>query len=1776
MGCTAQQSCNCPNMMKMERPHLLYNLVALDFLPPSHVQKIMTDLPHALALGAVKPLTSTVHGMNNVVQALRQMSRAAHIGKVVVSNQSFAPVLDQCHSSWVVTGGTGALGLLTGEHLTQHGIRNVLMLGRTGHLTSPHDGMSGQACGAEVQILHCDVSCAEDCELLGGLGLQGVMHAGGVLADSVLGNQTAQSVKRVFAPKVAGLHHLANTFAMDAMNVQVLFSSVAALLGSAGQANYAAANAVLDAQAHMWQSAGLGAVSVQWGPWASGGMAVKHAKRMEQAGLYMLSPQEGLFALQSIAGRVSGGGCLDSMTWSSSCAQVAVQRFMWGRFLSRMVNVPALFSNMQEEATGHDALLDTATKTDPSDGVVSGVVLDTEVLHKKVKEAVHAVVGHDVSPDDPLMAAGLDSLGAMELRSSLEQSLGVDLPGMLIFDYPSVHAILDYAEFLLAPACKGIAGDDLDRSSPIIGSESVTVFLDTLWCSHNFKVDVKCTDAIVRVPVSRWDNDAPFCMNDSFISGRFFGLLKDIEMFDKDAFSLLENEARIMDPQQRLLLGAAFTSVAQWTNFSRTTCGVYVGVGPNEFSSTTGPFCEQGVYTATSEAISVGSGRLSYTFGLQGPCMTIDTACSASLVASHLSIQGIKAYESSCSIAAGALVVVKNSCQRLQKAGMLSVDGRCKTLDASGDGYVRGEGCSLICLDANGNEMGNTIVLGGSAVNQDGRSSSLTAPNGPSQQKVISKALQAAVHETSSVALLQMHGTGTSLGDPIEISAAYTVLNSSKKGGSDGSVDPAFFFTVKSSIGHSEVAAGVMAIAHSVASIEMRKNFPFTHLRNLNPYVKDAVDHGEEQRKVKFPMQNSSIAGGWADSDDSLCGISSFAFQGTNAHLLMNMPSSTRVTGFKATLNTLKEERCTVIPMWKRMTGCALSDSFGTLQIQCVLSGHQLSELACSLSGRTVLSEWAPTTFAVESVNLVSKSAAFFLNELAITGRLTVEKEHLELSSLVLLDASIDVQHGSLSVLSGDECALVCEIKKDSLAGSKRTTRSPALEPNGSPAIHSAGAACEVTQMDCHEDHICHPALLDAGLSCLNRRSGIDRTGMKPTRFVSLESIWFDCRLSKLARIQFYESEGSSAMLLFQDDGRFAASVAGIRSAEEQDLGRHTSVALSTVRTRSKLVVQESFKREETTKEDTLREIVNIVRDILQCDEIDPEETFFDAGIDSLTSLQLRATLQDKLKMQLPGTLVNDYPTAMALCEMIANSKQYKAIYLPPLHDTDCEDVRQIPPCLPRWYQVLMWPSKKLFEWKSSVHFPLRDGVYRVQPLRTATGPERYVACSTVDINVAWTRMRSTYFFKGGISDAKLIESLSPVLDAFPSLTSKLVERKGDLYFEYGGSNAHVEVRTGTAFKWTPQDYIGMVIPGIWRLSIAVWLWQFLYSNIGVALFLAWRAYTSLFGSPLMRIRITHIVKERDVSKSFWSPFKRVAESPLNEEEDIVGTYLTVDWMHSVADGGTMGRFMSLWAMAFRNEPLLVSHPGPLNALSTNQKEVFTRLWLNESPVPRLYRPLGGVGLNYIRFLLPTTLVQAIQDNCLQPVRASDVVVAYMWLQQIHYARVAEKVVYPKVTFLEDLRGHMPELQPFAGNLIRFLPPLVPGTSADDHGEDERVIAEVADLIFNHRKMDHFDMSDLERTGKLPGIPCCWSALHDLIRRDSSPMIMVNDLLPFDAPIRFDDRHVGIVPAEASGWRPDIPILSDGIMDSFADIPNWQIWLTRGPDGVVVSLFSMP
>ena len=199
---------------------------------------------------------------------------------------------------------------------------------------------------------------------------------------------------------------------------------------------------------------------------------------------------------------------------------------------------------------------------------------------------------------------------------------------------------------------------------------------------------------------------------------------------------------------------------------------------------------------------------------------------------------------------------------------------------------------------------------------------------------------------------------------------------------------------------------------------------------------------------------------------------------------------------------------------------------------------------------------------------------------------------------------------------------------------------------------------------------------------------------------------------------------------------------------------------------------------------------------------------------------------------------------------------------------------------------------------------------------------------------------------------------------------------------------------------------------------------------------------------------------------------------------------------------------------------------------------------------------------------MPLEMINEVQLHCTSSARISNVAVAMIWSQVRSFSR-QRAGLGPSITFLEDLRRHIPELQPFSGNMIRFLPLLEPESVTES-------TSNIADSIYAYRKNAQFSITDLEERGELSGIPCCWSALHKCVRERGGPMLIVNDLVPFDAPLRFEDAHVGMVPAEATGWRPDIPHWCPDMLDSFETFPLWQIWLTRGPHGVVVSLFSMP
>ncbi|HTQ06404.1 MAG TPA: beta-ketoacyl synthase N-terminal-like domain-containing protein [Polyangiaceae bacterium] len=394
-------------------------------------------------------------------------------------------------------------------------------------------------------------------------------------------------------------------------------------------------------------------------------------------------------------------------------------------------------------------------------------------------------------------------------------------------------------------------------------------------------------DAVGAIPEERWpaelydaDPDAP-----GKLTTRFGAFIDGVDRFDAEFFGISPREAASMDPQQRLLLEVAWHALEDAgvppTRLAGSRTGVYLGIANSDYGRALLGHREQiDAYVSTGNAFSVAAGRLSYFLGIHGPCVSVDTACSSSLVALHLACQALRLGECDLALAAGInLVLTPEMNINFSKARMMAPDGRCKTFDARADGYVRGEGCGVVVLRRLGDARaaGDRIlsVVRGSAVNQDGRSGGLTAPNGPAQEAVLRAALANAGVGAEDVAYVETHGTGTSLGDPIEVGALGAVLAEGR------APERALLLgAVKTNIGHLEAAAGIAGVAKAALALERGEIPPNLHFTEPNPLI--AWSPG-----LRVP---TSVTPWPPGAGPRLAGVSSFGFSGTNAHVILEAP----------------------------------------------------------------------------------------------------------------------------------------------------------------------------------------------------------------------------------------------------------------------------------------------------------------------------------------------------------------------------------------------------------------------------------------------------------------------------------------------------------------------------------------------------------------------------------------------------------------------------------------------------------------------------------------------------------------------------------------------------------------------------------------------------------------------------------------------------------------------------------------------------------------------
>jgi acyl transferase domain-containing protein/NADPH:quinone reductase-like Zn-dependent oxidoreductase/SAM-dependent methyltransferase/acyl carrier protein len=395
-------------------------------------------------------------------------------------------------------------------------------------------------------------------------------------------------------------------------------------------------------------------------------------------------------------------------------------------------------------------------------------------------------------------------------------------------------------------------------------------------------------DAVREVPKDRWDVDAFYDPNPG-TPGKMYtrngAFLDRVDLFDPQFFGIAPREAIRMDPQHRLLLEVAWEALERSgiapDSLSGSRTGVFAGVCTSDYSDLQSrklDLTKLDAYHASGIAHSMASGRLSYVLGLQGPSMTIDTACSSSLVAVHLACQSLRRDECRLALAAGVNVMLTpDMFIALSRASMLARNGQCKTFDASADGYGRGEGCAIVVLkrlsDARADGDHILALIRGTAINQDGPSSGLTAPNGPAQTSVIRDALSNGGVQPEKVSYVETHGTGTALGDPIEVQA----LGAAYCQGRTHS-NPLLIGALKSNIGHLEGAAGVAGLIKVVLAIQNGEVPPSLHVRNPNPLIP----------WEGLALKVTSHLTPWHVADGTrVAGLSSFGFSGTNSHVII-------------------------------------------------------------------------------------------------------------------------------------------------------------------------------------------------------------------------------------------------------------------------------------------------------------------------------------------------------------------------------------------------------------------------------------------------------------------------------------------------------------------------------------------------------------------------------------------------------------------------------------------------------------------------------------------------------------------------------------------------------------------------------------------------------------------------------------------------------------------------------------------------------------------------
>lgn len=818
--------------------------------------------------------------------------------------------------SFIIIGGAGGIGQNLCKHFAARTPNlHFVWIGRSAINRSKQEAIAAvQLLGAKVDYHACD---ATDSKALGKLikriaakhQIRGVIHAGGLNEETLLQSKAADSFERVYRAKAHAIEALFDATSNLKLDFFSAFASTIGITGSVSQCDYAAANAFLDSfcQHHRHSKHKL-VQALDWTLWFDGGMGLDNSVRdkfVKRTGVIWAAD---VFPL------------LDRLL-SSPHPQVVI------------AGNRSYFQS--DEASDQSQEPATTTQAKPAEAKIDMAAAIAQPVADVINQLLAEVL--DVDPaeldtDVDLRELGVDSVTISDLTVKVEETLAVRFDSTLLYEYQTIlevahHLAESEGEQLIASlnldldALKASAtqsNEALPRTAAVQTSSYANLpmtdiaiiglsgrypgsdDLESFWQALMARQDM-----ITEVPADRWAWQQyfgdPKQSEDSRTYSKWGGFLKDIKRFDAEFFRISPREAELMDPQQRLLLESAWHVIEDAgyrpSALADSGTGVFIGISNDDYSNLLNQdHVKKQVYTATGSYLSIASNRLSFYFGLHGPSLSIDNACASSLVAIHQAILSLRAGECPVAIAGGVnLCITPRRFMAFSHAGMLSEDGRCKTFDQSANGYVRGEGVGLILLKPAAQAIadGDYIygIVKGSGVNHGGLNTTITAPSAQAQASLITAAMQQAQFDPTSVSYMEAHGTGTPLGDPLEVrglkKAFHDLYQTWEK---PAPTQPHVAIgALKTNIGHLEAASGIAGLTKVLLAMKYKTLPGNLHLKALNP----AIDISNS------PLYFLDRERQWEPTSDGQAvprraGVSSFGFGGANAHVAVEAYDNAR------------------------------------------------------------------------------------------------------------------------------------------------------------------------------------------------------------------------------------------------------------------------------------------------------------------------------------------------------------------------------------------------------------------------------------------------------------------------------------------------------------------------------------------------------------------------------------------------------------------------------------------------------------------------------------------------------------------------------------------------------------------------------------------------------------------------------------------------------------------------------------------------------------------